>query len=178
MQALENAVKDYRSGKLSLDAFEQWFRDNSRGMFGESGDVLEACLAIESAFSLLRFDDVSEDEFREELAEAIRPFASRAVENLAQISLESHPVLLSFDRAFDQSERRSSNFLAIEFQDEKHGVTNPARRGSNVSRDDQPKSAWSAGYFRREYPGYRISNRDSYSVTSEHSKLNVVLVNV
>jgi hypothetical protein len=74
MQALENKVKDYGSRKLPLDAFEQWFRDNSRGMFGESDDVLEACLAIEAAFSLLRFDDVSEDEFRKEVAEAIRPF--------------------------------------------------------------------------------------------------------
>lgn len=77
MQALENTVKDYRSGKLSLDAFEQWFRDNSRGMFGASSDVLEACLAIESAFSLLRFDDVSEAEFRKELAEAVGPFGAQ-----------------------------------------------------------------------------------------------------
>jgi hypothetical protein len=77
MQVIENAVNNYHSKELSIDTFEQWFRDNSRGMFGESSDVLEACLSIESAFSHLRFDDISEEEFREELATAVRPFAAQ-----------------------------------------------------------------------------------------------------
>jgi hypothetical protein len=47
-------------------------------MFGEPADVLEACLAIEAAFSRLRFERIPEREFQEELANAIRPFASQS----------------------------------------------------------------------------------------------------
>jgi hypothetical protein len=74
MEELANSVENYRNGSLSLDDFEDWFRDSSRGMFGESDGVREACLLIESAFSHVRFEDASEEVFRGELAEAIHPF--------------------------------------------------------------------------------------------------------
>jgi hypothetical protein len=72
MEDLARAVADYRDRKISLDDFEDWFRDNSRGMFGESPDVLEACLLFEAAFSRLRFEDVSEAVFCQDLVDAVR----------------------------------------------------------------------------------------------------------
>ena len=176
---IQEHLSEYVSGRIELHEFEDWFVSVLWDLAEEPDDAASDLAGhIHNLIAETSRGDRTLDSLREELAEAVRPFASRAVENSARISLESLPVLLSFDRACDHGERRSSNFLAIEFQDEKHGVTSPARRGSNVSRDDQPKSAWSALYFRREYPGYRISNRDSYSVTSEHSQLKAVLVNV
>ena len=68
------AIERYRSGSISIDRFEDWFRDNSRGMFGEELAVLNVCLAVESAFSSVRFGNATEKEFAQELAAAIRPF--------------------------------------------------------------------------------------------------------
>jgi|GraSoiStandDraft_16_1057320.scaffolds.fasta_scaffold1010071_2 hypothetical protein len=80
---LSKSIDSYRRGELSLDQFADWFEDVSLGMFGESPDVLAACLAIEAAFSRLRFEGIAESEFRKELENAIRPFAlqrsSRAI---------------------------------------------------------------------------------------------------
>ena len=71
---LSNAIAEYRDDHISLDGFEDWFRTNSRGMFGEDDpQFLEACLSIEAAFSRLRFEGLSEMAFRDELADAIAP---------------------------------------------------------------------------------------------------------
>jgi len=71
---LSEAIAAYTCGEVSLDQFADWFSAASRCMFGESEAVLEVCLAIEAAFSRLLFEHISEREFREELANAIRPF--------------------------------------------------------------------------------------------------------
>ena len=76
---LSQAVAEYQSGRMSIDEFEDWFRDNSRGMFGESADILEACLAVEAAFSEMRFGRASEDNFLLELAAAVRSFSEQRV---------------------------------------------------------------------------------------------------
>jgi hypothetical protein len=76
---ISQAIASYRAKSISLDAFEDWFRDNSRGMFGEGEDILAVCVAIEQAFSRIRFDDATEQEFREELVNAILPFEKSAI---------------------------------------------------------------------------------------------------
>ncbi len=68
-----NAFAAYQSGNLSLDDFEDWFRTNARGMFGENQDVLDACLSVENAFVEVRENVITKEEFRRELAAAIRP---------------------------------------------------------------------------------------------------------
>jgi hypothetical protein len=75
LDELSEAIRAYKSDELSLDQFSAWFEDVSLGMFGEPPDVIEACLAIEAAFSRLRFEGIPEREFQQELANAIRPFA-------------------------------------------------------------------------------------------------------
>jgi len=86
---LSRAVAAYRDGNMSLDAFEDWFRTNSRGMFGENEEVLEACLAVEAAFSSLRYDgDLAQ--FRKELGSAIRPLATSA-DSLVWNTVSSKP---------------------------------------------------------------------------------------
>jgi hypothetical protein len=72
---LSRAVDGYQNGDVRLGAFEDWFRDNSRGMFAESDEVIEACNAIESAFSRYYFEGIGEQDLRRDLAAAIRPFA-------------------------------------------------------------------------------------------------------
>lgn len=72
---IEQAVEAYSTQHVSLDQFADWFARASRGMFGESKEVLEACISIEQAFSALHLDGISEEEFSKELAAAIRPFA-------------------------------------------------------------------------------------------------------
>jgi hypothetical protein len=69
---LSQAISAYRDGDMTLDSFEDWFRDDSRGMFGESPEVLEACLAIEAAFSMLRYSG-DRSAFRQELANVVSP---------------------------------------------------------------------------------------------------------
>jgi hypothetical protein len=46
--------------------------------------VRNLCLAIESAFSRLRFEDSSEIKFGEELAVALQPFASKLADKPIQ----------------------------------------------------------------------------------------------
>jgi hypothetical protein len=76
LDELSQQIAAYGLGRVSLDAFEDWFRSHSRGMFGESPEVLNACIGVEEAFSELRaFGDVSR--FRMELANAVRPFAAQ-----------------------------------------------------------------------------------------------------
>jgi hypothetical protein len=77
---LSRQVLDYQRGNISLDAFEDWFRTASRGMFGENKEVLDACVAIEQAFSKLSFEGISEEDFSKELASALRPFVSYTTE--------------------------------------------------------------------------------------------------
>jgi hypothetical protein len=76
LDELSQQIAAYRLGRISLDAFEDWFRSHSRGMFGESPEVLNACIGVEEAFSELRsFGNV--DRFRMELANAVRSFAAQ-----------------------------------------------------------------------------------------------------
>lgn len=65
---LSQAISAYRNGSVSIDNFEDWFRTASRGMFGDSKEVLNVCLAIEAAFSELRYSGMSNSEFGAALA--------------------------------------------------------------------------------------------------------------
>ncbi len=92
---LVQAVNAYcYSRASSLDGFEEWFRTNSRGMFGDNDAVLEASLAIESAFSDLRYSN-DEQAFREELLRAIRPFVNRSASQQAADEALRHAELIS-----------------------------------------------------------------------------------
>jgi hypothetical protein len=72
IEDLASAATAFAEHRLSLDDFEDRFRDNSRGMFGGSPRFQEACLLIEAAISRLRFEAVDESVSREDLAAALR----------------------------------------------------------------------------------------------------------
>lgn len=61
------------SGDANLDQFEDWFRTNSRGMFAECAEILDAFLAIDAAFSELRYGNMTLAGFRVEIVNAISP---------------------------------------------------------------------------------------------------------
>jgi hypothetical protein len=109
MEELVHSIEEYGVGRLALDDFEDRFRDNSRGMFGSSQDVLEVCLLIESAFSHLRFEDTSEDVFRAELAAAIRPFVQPVVANSEPVLVFHNQSLQSCDIVFSSSGIQAGN---------------------------------------------------------------------
>jgi hypothetical protein len=73
---LSMAVEAYQKGDLRLGAFEDWFRDNSRGMFASGDAVVEVCDAIEAAFSRYYFEGIPEATLREDLGAAIRPYVN------------------------------------------------------------------------------------------------------
>ncbi len=75
---LSQAIDAYRSGSVSLSQFEDWFQAASRSMFGEPKEVLDACVAVEMAFSELRDGGMSRADFDKELAAAIAPFSPKA----------------------------------------------------------------------------------------------------
>jgi len=77
LQELQQMVSRYLDGEESFDNFADEYRRLSRGKFGADAEVLEACLKIDAALSMVYFDSATELEFRQELAVAVRPFAPR-----------------------------------------------------------------------------------------------------
>jgi hypothetical protein len=77
LQELQQIVSRYLEGNELFDDFAGEYRRVSRGKFGADGEVLEACLKIDAALSMIYFDSATELEFRQELAIAVRPFALR-----------------------------------------------------------------------------------------------------
>ena len=74
---LSQAIEAYRKGRSTLDQFADWFRGVSRQKFAESIQVQQAILEVDALFSRLDFESLPEASFREELAGAVRPFASQ-----------------------------------------------------------------------------------------------------
>lgn len=70
------AVDEYQRERMSLEAFERWFEDNSAMEFAdEQSDRIRA--AVDAALAELHFDRIGEQIFRRELANSIRPFVPR-----------------------------------------------------------------------------------------------------
>jgi hypothetical protein len=97
LNSLSLHIEEYRNGGISLDDFEDWFRDNSRGAY-RVPEVSEACASVEAAFSRYYFQGVGEDALRMELANTIRPFASLEVRPLEE------PVILTASAALEISQ--------------------------------------------------------------------------
>jgi hypothetical protein len=67
------AVEDYQQERMSLEAFEQWFEENSAMEFAEA-EVNRMRAAVDAALGEYHFDHIGEQAFRKELANAVRPF--------------------------------------------------------------------------------------------------------
>jgi hypothetical protein len=76
---VSRAVAAYQSGETSLGQFADWLRAVSRRKFAESEEVRNAILEVDALFSEMDFGEMSEIQFREELAKAARPFVSLEV---------------------------------------------------------------------------------------------------
>jgi hypothetical protein len=109
LEELSRAVDAYRYDDWSLDQFADWFRSASRRKFAESQEVRAAILEIDALFSRLDFEGLGESDFREELANAIAPFASGPVYALARKIVIGDPQIQarsaswSFRRAYQAS---------------------------------------------------------------------------
>ena len=72
LDELSQAVAAYRSGRMSLEEFENWFEDNSSGAYAVP-ELSEACSSVDAAFSQYYFDHIEENALKMELANAFRP---------------------------------------------------------------------------------------------------------
>jgi hypothetical protein len=76
LEELQQHVEAYQQGRLSLDDFEDWFRDNSRGAYASRiPGISEAAAAVEVAFSEYSFQALDEMALIEELDRAANPAA-------------------------------------------------------------------------------------------------------
>ena len=130
-------IAEYRQGRICFDDFEEWFYDNSRGMFAQPSAVLELCVEVEHALSAFRFEPMVGDQNRlkAELGEAVRPFAS--------VSLRVPVALrfLGFDRAAD-----TSRALGAQSPKGWMGLLADARAGQlDHSRQQRPSSTAPTG---------------------------------
>ncbi len=73
LEELANRISACRNGRISLDDFEDWFRDNSRAAYRDDA-LRSAYFAVESALSQVDFQRISEGKALAELEDAIRPF--------------------------------------------------------------------------------------------------------
>jgi hypothetical protein len=71
---LSMQIKAYISGAASLDDFEDWFRDASRGLYRSGSPESSAVVAVEHAFARHSLRCLNECSMKEELAIAILPY--------------------------------------------------------------------------------------------------------
>jgi uncharacterized protein (DUF1786 family) len=67
---LSQQVYAYENGRISLDDFEDWFRDNSHGAYQDES-LSDICASIEAAFSKYYFQRGGETQMRHEMVSAI-----------------------------------------------------------------------------------------------------------
>jgi hypothetical protein len=75
---IANVADAFLSFRISLDQFENSFRDIAQQMFAQPPDVRAVLVAIENLLAELRANYIDRPDFRQELAAAILPFESAA----------------------------------------------------------------------------------------------------
>jgi hypothetical protein len=73
LDKLSENVAAYQSGQILLRDFRNWFEDNSSAAYGV-GDLHDACIAVDAAFSEYYYDNIGEAALKARLENAIRPF--------------------------------------------------------------------------------------------------------
>ena len=71
-------VEEYRGNRMSLRDLDRWFEDNIDGDPHADAAAEQLRLAVDAALAAYHFDHIGEASFREELAEAIRPYQRSA----------------------------------------------------------------------------------------------------
>jgi hypothetical protein len=79
LNELSEQIAAYRDDRLLFAEFENWFEDNSAGVYDVPG-LREACIAVDAALSRYHFDHVGEVVLKSELANASRPFVLPSAE--------------------------------------------------------------------------------------------------
>ena len=78
LDELKQQIGAVQQERISLDAFEDWFRSNSRGAYATEDRALsEAAASVEAAFSKYSFQQGNEEQLRQDLLIAISPFVQR-----------------------------------------------------------------------------------------------------
>ena len=90
---ISNQIAACVAGRLSLNAFEDWFRDQSRNahLWGNE-NVNEFVDAVESVFSEKQFEKLSERDVRVKLKQEAQRFASPFVSRAEQVVTASYGV--------------------------------------------------------------------------------------
>jgi hypothetical protein len=94
---LANKISAYASGDVSLNEFEDWFREASENVHLQGDSALEDFVfAVEALFSERYFDGLSKRNLRTELQEVARRFAVPFVLSI-RFRVPNRPQELSFD---------------------------------------------------------------------------------
>jgi hypothetical protein len=88
---IANAVEAYRERHLSLDRFEDQFRNIAQAIFSYPKDVQDAVVAIENLLSEYRAQFLDANDLREGLAKAVRPFEPVQQSAFAANDYGQHP---------------------------------------------------------------------------------------
>ncbi len=75
---ISTAVDAYRDSLLSIDQFEDCFRNVAQGLFAYPGDARAVILSIENLLAELRAGYIDQAELRQELATAMRLFEDQS----------------------------------------------------------------------------------------------------
>ena len=75
LEQLQRKFDAYKDARISRVEFRDWFEANSYDAY-EDEALRPVCVAIDTAFSEYLFDDIGEHVLKQELANAILPFAS------------------------------------------------------------------------------------------------------
>jgi hypothetical protein len=89
LDELSKQIEACCSGRIDLESFEDWFQQRSWGSYDRSGDTLsDAIFLVRAALSSCDPDEVDEIALREELANAVRPFALSKVSVLRLVPIQ------------------------------------------------------------------------------------------
>lgn len=112
---LARQIDAYKNNRLSLEAFENWFEDNSAGAY-TIPDVSASCAAVSAAFSRYYFDHIGEAALKQELVKAVLPFAPRAELASAAVYVGQHmtfgqPIIVSGNNSVPIFQERTRRYV-------------------------------------------------------------------
>jgi hypothetical protein len=77
LEQLRAKSEAYKNGNLDFDGFEAWFQIHAWGSYDRRGEAISDVIAdVVSLLAAYESGEIEEDELRQELANAVHPFAA------------------------------------------------------------------------------------------------------
>jgi len=113
VEQLAERIEEYRSGSMSLSAFEDWFCDQSWNIHQtKKQNEIDAVFAVEAALARRHSDGLDEQHLKLELDNAIRPFVLRRQVRIVALSSAS-PQEIQLGNAPNRKKARSETVSTV-----------------------------------------------------------------